>query len=431
MRHPFLRTLPVLLGLALLPVAAPAQTVTDPALTVESALTGGPISAPTAMAFIAANDILVTEKATGRVRRVLNGALQAGWVLDLAVANNSERGLLGMALDPEFATNGHMFLYYTRAASDGGTALDHRIDRFTWDGSALVSQQNLLVLPATPGPNHDGGVILFGPPTAPPAQQKLFAVIGDLNRSNQLENWTTGSVVGGGLAPDDTAAILRVNRDGTSPSGAEKGPFFDLGTAVGNASLTRLYAYGVRNSFGMDFDPQTGVLWNTENGAAQYDEINRVQPGFNSGWRRVMGPLARGNFEGAPGLVDFGGAGIYADPVFSWVNPVAPTAIHFVRGNGIGAQHNGHALVGDSNNGRLYRFEVNGTRDGFALSGDVADGVFDPTDTLSLIQFGSGFGAVTGITTGPDGFVYVLSIANGTIYRIRPTVSGVGAWRAY
>ncbi len=407
-----------------------AQTVTDASLTVESVITSGTISAPTALAFLSANDILVCEKNTGQVRRVLNGTAQASAVLDLAVANNSERGLLGMVLDPQFSTNSFVYLYYSRAASDGGTAIDHRVERYTWNGTSLASPATVLTLPVTPGPNHDGGVITFGPPTVSAAQQKLFVVIGDLNRDNQLENWTTGSVVGGGLAPDDTAAILRVNADGSSPSGAEKGPFYDLGVATGNASLTRLYAYGVRNSFGMDFDPQTGALWDTENGATQYDEVNRVDPGFNSGWQRLMGPQSRNNLEGSPGIVNLGGLGVYSDPEFSWLNTVAPTGIHFMRGNGIGASYNGDCFVGDSNNGRLYKFEMNLARDGFALTGDVADLVFDPTDTISLIQFGQAFGAVTDIETGPDGRLYVASIGNSRIYRIRP-LSRVDDWNMY
>ncbi len=74
---------------------------------------------------------------------------------------------------------------------------------------------------------------------------------------------------------------------------------------------------------------------------------------------------------------------------------------------------------------------LNGARDGFVLSGNVADQVFDPTDTLSLIQFGSGFGAVTDIETGPDNAVYVLSLTNATIYRLSSTVSNVGGWQLY
>jgi aldose sugar dehydrogenase len=399
-------------ALTALTVPADAQTVTDTTLTVQSVITAGTIAAPTAMAFLSASDILVAEKNTGQVRRITSGTVQASPVLNLAVANNSERGLLGMALHPSFPTDNRVYLYYTRAATDGGAALDHRVESFNWNGTALTSTGSFLTLPVTSGPNHDGGIILFGPPTVPAAQQKLFIVIGDLNRDNQLENFAAGAV------PDDTACVLRVNQDLSTPTGAEKGPFYDV--AGGNASLERLYAYGVRNSFGMDFDPVTGALWDTENGAAAYDEINRLDPAANSGWQRVMGPLARGNFEGAPGLVQFSGIGTYSDPEFSWLNTVAPTGIHFMRGAGLGAAYNGDCFVGDSNNGRLYKFELNAPRDGFVLSGDVADLVFDPTDTLSLIQFGSAFGAVTDIETGPDGWLYVASIGNNALYRILP-----------
>jgi glucose/arabinose dehydrogenase len=411
-------------ALSALTVPVGAQSVTDGALTVESVITAGSIAAPTAMAFLSASDILVTEKNTGQVRRITSGTVQASPVLNLAVANNSERGLLGIALHPDFPTDNRVYLYYTRAATDGGAALDHRVESFAWNGTSLTSTGSFLTLPVTSGPNHDGGIILFGPPTVAAAQRKLFIVIGDLNRDNQLENFAAGA------AADDTACILRVNPDFTTPTGTEKGPFFDV--AGGNASLERLYAYGVRNSFGMDFDPSTGALWDTENGAAAYDEVNRVDPAFNSGWQRVMGPLSRGNFEGAPGLVQFGGVGTYTDPKFSWLNTVAPTGIHFMLGPGIGAAYDGDCFVGDSNNGRLYKFEMNASRDGFVLSGDVADLVFDPTDTLSLIQFGSSFGAVTDIETGPDGYLYVASIGNNTVYRVKPLpVASVGEWGLY
>ena len=124
---------------------------------------------------------------------------------------------------------------------------------------------------STPGPNHDGGVITFGP------DGKLSVVIGDLNRNGQLQNFPSG-------APDDTSVILRLNEDGSIPP---DNPF-----AAEGGKLAKYYAYGIRNSFGLAFDPVTDSLWLTENGTASFDEINVVDPGFNSGWAQLMGPTA-------------------------------------------------------------------------------------------------------------------------------------------
>lgn len=410
------------LALGVVVPSAIAQTLFDPSLTQDAVISsGGALAQPTAMAFIAPNDILVAEKSTGMVRRVIGGVLQGTNVLDLPVANNSERGLLGMALHPQFTTNQYVYLFFTRASADGGTLIDYRLERYTWSGSALTTATPILVLPAQPGdgPNHDGGTLRFGPPSAADNDKKLFLVIGDLNRNNQTENYAAGG------APDDTASIIRINPDGVTPT---DGPFYAVPGA--NASLQRLYAYGVRNSFGMDFDPVTDVLWDTENGPNDYDEINRVAPAFNSGWEYIMGPESGSSLKGAPARIQFGGIGAYSDPEFSWLNTVAPTAIHFLRGAGLGSGYTNDCFAADFG-GVLYHFEfATGARDSFALSGVLADGVKDPTDSDAQVRLGQGFGGITDLQTGPDGNLYVLSYGNGQIYRVR-LVTTVGDWETY
>ena len=419
-----------LVALVATAAATSAATLNDPSLVLNNIVISGTLNQPTSMAFLATDDILVCEKSTGQVRRILNGAVQGGSVLDLAVANSSEQGLLCIALDPQFASNQSVYLYYTKSstASDGGTAQDNRVEKFAWNGTSLVFAATVITLPASPGPNHDGGIITFGPPSAPPASQKLFVVIGDLNRNNQLENHAAGA------APDDTGCILRLNADGSTPSGADAGPFFSVPSA--NASLQRIYAYGVRNCFGMDFDPVTDALWDTENGPTNYDEINRVDPAFNSGWEHVMGPVSRGFFPdpvGAPSPVQFGAIGTYSDPEFSWQNTVAPTAIHFLRGAGLGASYLNDCFAGDNNTGSLYHFEMNPGRTAFALAVPLDDLVADPTDSVSQIVLGTGFGVVTSIRTGPDGNLYVLSLSNAQIYKVSSPTAGFanGGWRLY
>lgn len=407
------RLIPPAIALAAV-LAAHAQTVGDPTLHAENIITAGTLSQPTTMAFIGSNDILVLQKANGQVRRVIGGVVQAGSVLDVAVSNDSERGLLGIALDPDFINNNFVYLYYTESTTDGGTPLGNRVYRYTWNGSALVSPFLVLDLPGGPGPNHDGGIVMFG------ADDKLHAIIGDLNRNGKLQNYPTG------LDPDDSGVILRVNTDGSGPP---DNPFFDPDTDPDNPDpMNRYLAYGVRNSFGMTFDPVTGDVWDTENGPGSYDEINRVPPGFNSGWERVMGPESRnpghGAFWVAPGSS-------YSDPEFSWAVPVAPTAIAFVGSRRLGCALVNDLIVGDNNCGQLYHFELTPNREALVLGGVLADLVADNTAALRCsleqgdILFGSGFGVITDAKNGPDGRLYLVSLTQGRIYRIVRTAGTV------
>jgi aldose sugar dehydrogenase len=378
---------------------ASAQTLKDPALSVTEVVAG--LSAPTAMAFIGPDDILVLQKDDGLVRRVLNGVLQLTPVLDVAVDQASERGLLGIAVHPAFPSTPWVYLYYTESSTGDDTfgtppPLGNRIYRFRWDGHALVEPVLLLDLPVIPGPNHDGGVMTFGP------DGKLYVVIGDLNHRGQLQN------VAAGPAADDTSVIVRLNDDGTVPS---DNPFFTLG-----GNLAKYYAYGIRNSFGLAFDPVTHKLWMTENGPATYDEINVVEPGLNSGWVQIMGPVTRSP-QGLDSLFQVPGSH-YTDPKFSWFDTVAPTAIVFLNSARLGTQYQNDVFVGDINFGNLYRFQPTPARDGFHLeSPELADLVLDPQDDPAEIIFGTGFGGITDLKVGPDGRLYILSF-QGKIFAV-------------
>jgi glucose/arabinose dehydrogenase len=388
-----------ILLLALLALCPPvsAQTVNDPNLEVTQVATG--LSAPTAMVFLAQGDILVTQKNDGRVRRVIWGVVQPGQVLDVAVDNLSERGLLGMALHPNFPGTPSVYLYYTESSTGSDTSgtatpLGNRVYRYTWNGSALVSPSLILNLPVTDGPNHNGGTITFGP------DGKLYVIIGDLNRNGQLQNFS------GGPAPDNTSVILRINDNGTIPG---DNPFAALG-----GNLAKYYAYGIRNSFGMAFDPLTGILWDTENGPADYDEINRILPGFNSGWEKIMGPDSR-DPQGVGDLVQFSGSH-YSDPEFSWFDTVGPTAIVFLNSSQLGAQYQNNAFVADIVPGNIYRFRMNAARDGFVSTHmGLGDKVADTPAELAELIFATGFGGITDLKVGPDGLLYVLSFS-GQIY---------------
>jgi glucose/arabinose dehydrogenase len=408
---------------------ARAQTLTDPTLTVTALSTAG-LSVPTSMAFLAPDDILVLEKNTGQVRRVLGGVLQPGNVLDVHVANFGERGMLGIAINTESPPR--VFLYYTEASGmDGGTPLGNRVYRYTWNPGlgVLESPQLILDLPVFPGFNHNGGVVVLGPPGVGSVGDGslLHVIIGDVGRNGQLQNNPAGA------APDDSSVILRVEQDGTAAPSNPFVPYCSVTTTQtcpggggcpgGESCLTqvaRYFAYGVRNSFGLGIDPVTDTLWQTENGPDLWDEVNLVTPGMNSGWNQIMGPDAN-DPQGVGDLFDMPGAGsTYSDPEFSWLDTNAPTAIVFPNGSTLGAAYDDVALVGDSNNGFLYRFPLNGTRTGFDFSAfpDLQDLVADDTSEQNQLRIGEGFGAITDLEIGPDDNLYLVSISQGQIYRI-------------
>ena len=495
----------VLLVLSLTSPLLGAPSVVDRTLTVRTVVSG--LVTPTGIAFLGRGEMLVLEKNTGRVLHVRDGVM-VGTALDLGVNFASERGLLGIALHPEFPDEPGVYLFWscrsvappvdpfvpdettcsdaTMFAPDSEDVLEvpllgNRIDRFTWDGASLAFDHNLIVLrsfqndaaPQPPGQgdelqpprgNHDGGVLAFGP------DGKLYAIVGDVGRRGQLQNLDT--VVPddqfGGPEPDDAhlaGMILRLNDDGTTPA---DNPLFAAGAAMGGevgANVQRLFAYGIRNSFGMAFDPRSGRLWFQENGEDAFDELNLADPGLNSGWIQVMGPLARVaqfreiettslHHEDFPNLqqLRWGPERIaaspaearsrlfvlpgshYSDPEFSWKHVLAPAAIGFVDGPGLGRQYDGDLLVGVSVpeplGGVLFHFNLTGNRRRIALDDPrLADLVADNatfhelTESESLV-FGRDFGVVTDIETGPDGGVYVVSISNGEIYRIDRRTAG-------
>jgi glucose/arabinose dehydrogenase len=606
---------------------AQGPSLVDPNLRVRTVIEG--LDQPTSMAFLGHNDFFVLEKATGQVKRVVDGVVQ-NTVLDLAVNSGSERGLLGIALHPDFADNGFVYLYWTESTTGADTdvlsetpLLGNRVDRFVWDGSMLTQDQNIIRLralqpafereptPAAGRGNHDGGVIKFGP------DGKLYIFIGDVGRRGWLQNLLNGPYQPGdplfgtddnfgGPEPDDahlTGSILRLNDDGTTPTdnpftaighvfvarlegGQEVPPnastakgyaaFFlnqeetalrfivtvtgldftgtqtadpsdDLlaahihaaaprGTNAGvrfgffgqpfndtnpndvvvtpfpsgvggtifskwdrdegnNTTLTaqlpnilagqsyinfhtrrlpggeirgqieenlqvttniqKVFSYGLRNSFGFDFDPRSGNLWLEQNGDDTFTELNLIEPGMNGGWIQVMGPIARidqfkliettmfgGNLqqsrwpptniadspeEALARMVMLPGAH-YSDPEFSWKFEVAPAGLGFISSRALGPQYEGDMVLGAARTtllgGNLFRFNLTGNRRKIAvddprLEDRVADNLakFDITESETLL-FGTNFGIGTDIHTGPNGNLFVVSLSNGAVYEI-------------
>lgn len=480
------------------PTAATAvdPTVVDPNLAVRTVVTG--LVTPTTMAFIGDDDFLVLEKNTGKVRRVTGGALQQDPVLSLPVNFASERGLLGVALHPDFPENPGVYLYWSESSTGAVSGdlltvpvLGNRVDRFRWDGSKLTFEMNLIRLrafqnDATNGVargNHDGGVMAFGPKEIVDEAEdsrsesrshhrardddraKLFILIGDVGRRGQMQNLPNGPFGPGipddqfgGPQPDNahlTGVILRLNDDGTTP---EDNPFFEVGARMGGevgANIQKLFAYGVRNSFGIAFDPETDRLWTEENGDDSFDEINRVEAGFNGGWIQVMGPVSRirdykdieSRRVAGPGVspplqqVRWPPSNIantpeealqrlfvlpgsrYTDPEFAWKFAVPPAGLGFLSSDALGEEYEGNLFVGAATTrtegGHIFRFRLTEDRKHLDVPSSVAENRAknDITGSERLL-FGRNFGIGTHILTGPNGNLFVVSLTNGAVYEI-------------
>src|SRR5215217_7919541 len=374
------------------------------------------------MAFLSPDDILVLEKDKGTVQRIVNGKLLPTPVLTVDVATEVERCMCGIAVSKSDSGNVYVFLYFTEAEDGedgigGGSSSEpvgNRLYRYEWINNQLVNPILLLDLPATPGPRHNGGVVMIGP------DNNVYLVIGDVDgHRTKAQNQQSGG------EPDGTSGILRITQDGKPVGGIGSSSNSILSDFY---PLNLYYAYGIRNSFGFDFDPITGNIWDTENGPGYGDEINLVEPGFNSGWSEVTGMSSNtDDFDPEDDLVSFDGKGKYSDPKFEWRDTLGPTAVKFLNSDKLGIEYVNDMFVGDIVNGRIYHFELNQDRTELILDGLLADKVAatESVTELEQIIFAEDFGGITDLEVGPDGYLYVVSLGHGAIYRILPATDVV------
>ena len=434
----------------------------NPNLKVELVTSG--LKYPTTMAFVGKDDLLIVEKNNGQVKRLVNGTLLDKPLLDLNVANKMERGLLGIAVanqtsEIENITKTFVYFYYTQSTEDGNdecsgatecnvdtNPLGNRIYKYEWTGDNLINKTLILDLPVGPGADHNGGAIKVGP------DGNVYALIGDgdscwedfccLDPPPCPGAFTNSSVnsessnVPTGSSPDGRGGILRITPQGEPVLGGENKT---TGILADYSPLSKYFAYGIRNGFGLAFDPLTGKLWDTENGPGYGDEINLVDPGFNSGWLRVMGwwpvidssplPAQRGVINSSittipNNLETFDDKGRYSNPEFAWNMSVGVTAIDFLKGDRLGKQYQNDLFTADFNNDYLYNFDLSEDRTKLDLSGPLSDKIANNNDELEEKVLGQGFGIITDIKEGPDGYLYLLSHMYGNVYRIVPTTGG-------
>ena len=210
-----------------------------------------------------------------------------------------------------------------------------------------------------------------------------------------------------------------------------------------NILLTCIMPMELEISFGMDFDPVTGKLWDTENGPQFGDEINMIEPGFNSGSDRVYGIWEADEFgdrmkykKGESGvignnpanLVDFDGKGHYSPPEFIWVKTIAPTALLFLDSDKLGPNYKNDMFVGSADGGRIFHFDLNNNRNGLVLKGILTDKIALDKTEFEDILFAEGLSIITDLKQGPDGYPYIVSGLKqskttkfGAVFRIVPS----------
>jgi glucose/arabinose dehydrogenase len=352
-----------LLLIAVVVVAAaqtPMRAATLPTGFTETLIASG-IASPTAMQFAPDGRLFVAEQG-GRLRVIKDGALLPTPFLTLTVSSSGERGLLGVAFDPNFAVNRFVYVYYTATTP----AIHNRISRFTANGDVAVAGSEVILLELnnlSSATNHNGGALAFGP------DGKLYAAVGENANGNNAQVFT--NLLG---------KMLRINADGSIPT---DNPFFATTTGANRA----IWALGLRNPFTFAFHPTNATMFINDVGQNTWEEINDGIAGANYGWPATEGatsnpsytsPRYAYNHTGGPCAIT--GGAFYAPPA-----PMFPAA-----------------YVDD------YFFA------------DFCGNWINRLDTAtnSVTTFATGIPSPVDLKVGDDGALYYLARGSGSVYRI-------------
>ena len=348
-------------------------------------VTGG-LSAPTAMEFAPDGRLFVTQQG-GAIRVIKNGALLPNAFASFNVDAAGERGLLGIAFDPNYATNGFVYVYHTVPGSPG-VAPHNRVTRITADPQnpdrALASATSPLAIldldPLSGATNHNGGAIHFG------TDGRLYVAVGDNANSSNAQTLANRH-----------GKILRINPDGSIPA---NNPFFNVATGANRA----IWAVGLRNPFTFAVHPGSGLLHINDVGEGMWEEVNVGQAGANYGWGNPGG-----NIEGPRTTQPLPTIGTYVDPLHAYLHP----------GNGRDPTTVGIAISG----GAFYSaaaptYPVSYQGDYFFA--DLGGGWIRKLEagTGSSSPFASGLAGPVDLKVGPDGKLYYLEINAGRVGRI-------------
>jgi glucose/arabinose dehydrogenase len=353
----------IALAVTTIGVAGPAHGLARGVIAARPVVTG--LNDPAAFTFLPGDRIVYLERGTGEIHVFDPGSRTDHRFFTISGVNgDGERGALGVAVHPGWPTRHSLYVYVTRRT---GGHLRNQIVRVT-RSKRNTTMTVLVSTPASSSPYHNGGRILFGP------DGMLYAIVGDGHDSSNAQD-RTGDLRG---------KILRMRPDGSAP-------------ADNPIAGSRVFAFGIRNSFGFAFDQTTERLWETENGPECNDEINLIVPG-NFGW----GPNEQCGSQPAPGDTNNSGPSPRHPPKAWFGSPIGITGGAFCDGCGLGAGVEGDLFFGCVNDGALRRVALNADRD------DVSG---DPVRILDAPH-----GAIYSMESGPNGRVY-FSDSHG-IYRL-------------
>jgi glucose/arabinose dehydrogenase len=348
--------------------AMQASAATLPTGFTEAQVASG-LSNATAMAFAPDGRLFVCLQ-SGQLRVIKDGALLPTPFLSVTVSSSGERGLLGIAFDPAFASNNYVYVYYTATTP----AVHNRVSRFTAAGDVAATGSETVILELnnlSSATNHNGGAMHFGP------DGKLYVAVGE--NATPSNSQTLNNLLG---------KILRINADGTIPT---DNPFYTVATGNNRA----IWALGLRNPFTFAFQPVSGRMFINDVGQNLYEEINDGIAGSNYGWPESEGPTTNMNHRG---------------PVYFY-------------GHG-GSLTTGCAITG----GAFYNPDVAqfpAAYVGRYFFADYCSGwinTYDPA-TGNVENFASGISAPVDIQLGPDGRLYYLARGAGGVFRIEFTGS--------
>ena len=326
----------------------------------ESLIVSG-ISNPTAMQFAPDGRLFVAEQG-GRLRVIRNGALLPTPFLTVTVSSVGERGLLGVAFDPNFATNQFVYIYYTATTP----TIHNRISRFTANGDVAVAGSETIIFDLdnlSSATNHNGGALNFGP------DGKLYVAVGE--NANGPNAQTLSNLLG---------KMLRINKDGTIPS---DNPFFATATGRNRA----IWALGLRNPFTFAFNFDRAQMFINDVGQNTWEEINDGIAGANYGWPDTEGPTNDPRFVA---------------PRYAYNQSGTPCAI------------TGGAFYAPA----AMQFPAEYLNDYFFA--DFCAGwinKLDPTDN-SVVTFATGIASPVDLKVGDDGALYYLARGEGAVYRV-------------
>ncbi|MDH4112746.1 MAG: PQQ-dependent sugar dehydrogenase [Actinomycetota bacterium] len=323
------------------------------------------LNGPAAFTFTPKGTIVYLERQTGKIRFRNPKTGFDRLFFDIAgVSGSGERGALGVALHPRWPQKKLVYVFVTRRA---GGKLRNQIVRIKDRNGHGAGLTTILSTPASSSPYHNGGRIVFGP------DRKLYAIVGDGHTASNAQD-TTKNLRG---------KILRMNPDGSVPG---------ANPLIGG-KRSRIFAFGIRNSFGFAFDPQTGFLWETENGPECNDEINLVRRGGNYAW---------GANQNCPNTNQDGPAPRRL-PELNFSSTIGITGAAFCDGCGLSGR-NGDLLFGACcDGGLLRRVTLDAARD------DIVGGPITMLDSPG--------GSILSMEVGPNGRIYFSDF--NAIYRIR------------